>query len=312
MRPIYAYALFLTLFIGAGSLLSTALAVCPVPLGYRLGALDQRFGLSEADALEAVAAAEAVWESATGRELFAYDPAADFTVNFRYDERQAFTEAELASRAELSTAEAVNESIAAEYNRLVAEYDELEQVFTRDSDAYEAALAAYNAEVERYNARGGAPAGVYEELERTARELERERQALEERQAVLDTLVAQINEVSERGNQVVDRFNEEVAGYNETFGGSREFTQGTYSSDGYIDIYSFDTRAELELVLAHELGHALGIDHVSGAESLMYFLIGEQPATLSLSSADQAAFELVCGEGNRWATIGQKIRHLFL
>lgn len=46
-------------------------------------------------------------------------------------------------------------------------------------------------------------------------------------------------------------------------------------------------------VLAHELGHALGLDHVDDKEAIMYQL--NQGDNLTLSEADIKALKTKCG-----------------
>lgn len=311
MRSSLAFVFIVTTLSAAGYFYVAISAICPIPIAYRLGELDERFNLSREDALAAIAGAEAVWEDAAKQELFVYDDSADFTVNFRYDDRQAFTEAEEARRAELSVAEQVNLTISEEYTALVTNYDALQETHESEVTRYERDLNRYNETVARYNAEGGAPEEAYAALRTDAAALEERRTALEDEREELNRLVEQINTISERGNSIVARYNDEVVEYNDSFGAAREFTQGTYSSEGRIDIYTFADRDELKLVLAHELGHALSIDHVPGSDSVMYFLIGEQSNPLQLSEADMATFVEVCGEGSSWSTIKQKIRSLF-
>lgn len=311
MRSSLAYVLIITLLFASGYFYVALSAICPIPISYRLGELDSRFNLSSEEAKAAIAEAEAVWEDAAKQNLFIYDDTADFTVNFVYDDRQAFTEAEEETRAELSVAEQVNLTISEEYSALVATYDALQDTHEAAVLSYETDLARYNETVARYNAEGGAPEAAYAELQSDAAELEVRQEELEAERQELNRLVLQINDISERGNSIVERYNTEVASYNTTYGTTREFTQGTYSSEGRIDIYTFADPDELKLVLAHELGHALSIDHVSGSESIMYFLIGEQPEPLTLSEADMAMFIEVCGGESSWSTIKQKIRRLF-
>lgn len=312
MRSGFGFTLVVTIIFASGYFFYTALAICPIPITYRIGELDSRFNLTEEEARLAVAEAESVWEDATGQNLFTYDAESNFTVNFVYDERQAFSEAEGTYREKLDSAEQVTETINGQYSELVAAYDELQVTYEAKTALYEAELAAYNETVATYNDAGGAPPDVYTELQATKRALAREQIAIEVLREKLNHLVDQINLVSTRGNAVVERYNDGVEKYNETFGKVREFTQGTYSTEGRIDIYTFANKAELQLVLAHELGHALGIDHVTGSASLMYFLISDQPTELTLSATDLEAFTAICGEGSGWDTIGEKLRNLII
>lgn len=311
MRSSFAFTLIITILFAGGYFYYAAMAICPVPVYYRIGELDERFGLTLEEAKAAVAEAERVWEGPTQQELFIYDEAASFTVNFIYDERQAFTEAEEASRERLAGVEQVNETITAEYSTLILKYNELQVTYEDMADAYERNLARYNETVASYNEEGGAPSEVFAELQAEEASLERDRRELETLRTQLNRLVDSINQLGEQGNNLVERYNERVATYNEQFGQSREFTQGTYVSSGRIDIYTFADAAELRLVLAHELGHALSIDHVLGTASIMYFLIGEQPEDLALSSEDLEEFRVVCGEVSFWDTIEAKLRYFF-
>lgn len=286
----------------------TAWAVCPIPITYRLGELDSRFGLSEDAARLAIAKAESVWEDATGRNLFTYDPKADFSISFRYDERQALVEAEHNSRAALDQTETVSEELGDQYADLVAKYHELQLAYETEVATYERRLSRHNQAVDEHNAAGGAPPEAYANLEQEAQALEQEAQALETKQTKLNQLVDQINLLGERGNQIIERYNQGVANYNQSFGGTREFTQGTYHSDGRIDIYTFADDDELTLVLAHELGHALSLDHVPGTASVMYFMIGGQSSPLTLSPQDQAAFAATCGDNSGWHALEERVR----
>ena len=65
--------------------------------------------------------------------------------------------------------------------------------------------------------------------------------------------------------------------------------------DRRIDIYEFSTEEKLVRVLAHELGHALGIDHVPDSKAIMYEFNEEN--SLTLTDADKAALVGVCESG---------------
>ncbi len=296
MRSGFAGALIIVTLFAGGYFYVLSETICPVPLAYRIGELDERFGLTEFEAQAAVADAAAVWEEATDRELFIYDEEATFLINFIFDERQALADAEGDFKDRLDRAEGLNESLTAQYESLVAKYESLLETYEAGLAAYEADLAAYNAEVTQYNAEGGAPEAAFNRLEATQRALGTEQARLNETADTLNRLVEEINQVSAEGNRVVETYNRGVNVYNQTFGEPREFTQGDYQGDE-INIYTFESLEELQLVLVHELGHALSIGHVEGEESIMHYLIGAQPTPLTLADADLAAFSQVCGTG---------------
>ena len=296
MRTPYAIGLLVTMLLGGTYWFAHVEAECRLPLTYRIGHIDDRFGLSKEEARLALMEAEAVWENATGKNLFTYDEDAKFTVNFVFDERQALADAERNLRDRLDETESESEAIDQTYAELVAKYNELTIEYQDAVAVYERALHAYNAEVEAYNDQGGAPESEYERLTNEKDRLDREQQSINELAAHLHTLVAEINRIGEEGNRLVDIHNREVERYNETFAESREFTQGDYYRTT-ITIYTWSDRTELKLVLAHELGHALSLDHVENEDSIMYYLMGGQTGDLEPTEEDLAAFERVCGEG---------------
>ncbi len=271
---------------------------CQAPLSYRVTtSIDERFAISEAEAQEAVKEAVAVWEKALGRELFfvTTEGKADIAVNFVFGERQATALAEAALREGLEDKQLTSKDLQAQYDKLVGEYQTAKKAHETSVGAYEDRLATYNAEVAKYNEAGGAPADIYEALGKTERSLAAEADRLEVEGSRLRDLAAEINKLGETGNQIIRQYNASVESYNEQFGTAEEFTEGDYQ-DGRINVYTFDNKDELVKVLAHEFGHALSVDHVEGSNSVMYYLLEDQPSPLTLSPQDTAAVMAACGE----------------
>lgn len=306
MSRLYFIALLATVVIAFFSWYQSSATLCPTPIAYRVGAIDPAFGISKEEAETYALAAEELWETATKRELFFYDEAAALPIEFRYDDRQASADSEVTQRIALDAQKEQSEAIDASITNLQTKYDKLKATYEARLATYDAMLHDYNEEVNTYNDRGGAPPDVFAQLEKDRVSLDRESAALNQVAGEVSALAGKINTLAEEGNELVQIYNKEVAKYNEAFGFSREFTQGDYQGD-HINVYKFSSDTEVITVLAHEFGHALGIPHVEGTSSLMYYLLENTDEAPTLSPDDLAAYVTVCGESESFA---QKIRRL--
>jgi hypothetical protein len=120
--------------------------------------------------------------------------------------------------------------------------------------------------------------------------------AINQKQNELNKLVSDINATVTMLNRISEELNLHVDRYNkigDEQGG--EFEEGVYRSDiegTNIDIYQYDNKAVLIRLLAHELGHALGLDHVDSPDAIMYRL--NQAKNLELTPNDISALKLQC------------------
>lgn len=295
MRKVFLYVLCVTLIFGGVYWYRFAESKCRVPVLYDIGDIDPRFNISKDEVRDALSTAESLWEDATGKNLFTYTPGTPFKVNFVYDERQDVTDESHEAQTVLDSKQNISEEIYTKYARMQEEYEDLKASYEARVARYEENLAAYNAEVSEWNSKGGAPEDAYRDLASRERALESESKELNERAQKLNDFTEALNELSFKGNQVVEDYNKDVAWYNTMFATEREFTQGEYHGDA-ISIYQFDDMTELKKVLAHELGHALSLDHVEGAASIMHDVMEGAFSGFALSSFDIAEYNRVCGE----------------
>lgn len=270
---------------------------CKEPISYRLGTFDEQFGITEKDFLSALLQAEEIWEESIDRELFVHQvEGGDLVVNLVYDYRQETTET-------LSGLEHVVEENEATYNELEDRYAELKTRYSNAKDAFDARAALFNGAnedyqklVESWNRGPRTSKKAFEELEQKKKSLQREASELESLETQLNGLVKEINSLVGVLNHLSNSLNLNVNEYN-TIGASRgeTFTGGMYYSDGAkqeIDIYEFSNREKLIRVLAHELGHALGLEHVDDPGAIMYYL--NEGEAGKLSSGDLAALQALC------------------
>lgn len=294
MRSGFTTLLIIAVLFGTGYWYLVAEAICDVPMTYRIGTIDPRFGISEAEVRNVVSEAESMWEDATGENLFTYDTEGALAINFVFDERQEVANEQEQLEEVLDSKEAMSESVRSEYDTLMREYESLRATYEAQVAEYDTELAVYNREVSGWNEQGGAPADVFDRLEATKSELSREQARLADAADALNALVRKMNVLSSKGNSLISEYNETVEEYNGKFSEGHEFTQGDYEQD-VINVYQYDSRDELVLVLAHEFGHALSLDHVEGADSIMYRLMEGQTQGAGLSEADLTEFARVCG-----------------
>lgn len=271
---------------------------CARPITYSLGAFDERFGISRAYFLNALSEAEMIWEKPLGKDLFKYDsPDGRLKVNLIYDYRQQATSKLADLGIVVKDNKASYDSLETKYLTLKDQYEEAKKLYDAQFEALDQRNNAYEQQVKYWNTHGGAPKKEYEKLVAERSALESEAAKLQTSQVRLNNMVDEINALIVVINRLAQTLNLTVDQYN-TIGESRgeSFTEGLYKSSATgqeVDIYEFSSRDKLVRVLAHELGHALGLDHISDPKAIMYtFNSGEN---MTLTSADIIELKALCG-----------------
>ena len=310
MRFSLLLVLLLTISLAGAQWYQTTKYICPVPISYRLGEVDASFNLSMEAARQYIEEATAVWEQNSEQDLFVYDDSSDFVVNFVFDDRQAMADAQQADRNRLDSIAAQNDSLREQIAGLQAAYESRSADFQILKSSYDERLQAYNKAVQQANDRGGATPATFAALEEERQVLESESAELRTQANTLNNLASQLNQLSSEGNRLIESYNREVRAYNRQYGETHEFTQGDYR-DGEINIYKFLNEVELITVLAHEFGHALGIEHVEEPGALMYYLLDDElDRQPMLTEVDVAAFEQTCNDQGLGASVRLIIRNV--
>jgi len=291
-----AYLLIFIVFIfgTVGYLYYQETSICRKPLAYDIGTLDSQFGISKDKFLKTAQEAEKIWEDGIGKNLFNYQPSAKFKMNLVFDDRQKTTIEAVGSKEKIETSRQAYDSMVSRYNQVTSLYKYDLGRYNAEVIQFETDLAEYNAKVARINGQGGARSNEYQQLEEVRKSLEARQIDLAQERTDLNSRARELNELGDQVNSLARELNIEVDVHNQTFGEAREFDQGEYTREK-INIYQFDTIGDLRLVIAHELGHALGINHTENPESIMYYLMDKQDtAKPTLTKEDIQAFTDRC------------------
>lgn len=243
---------------------------CGVPIHYAIGPVDSKFRISSADTLKVAEDAASRWNAESGENLLVYDPNATLKINLVYDERQA-------------KVDQINSAVGS-LNSSGNAIDSFRKKVEADVSRYQQDLANYNATVEYWNSHGGAPADIYAQLQATKKSLDQQRQTINASASLL--------------NQQINEHNSNIGDLNTQLDADRNklITEGLYyTAEKKIDIFTFGNSEELRLVLMHELGHALSLDHDTQPTSIMYPVLGQQNlSNPTLSSEDISIFHQNC------------------
>jgi len=267
---------------------------CFDPVEYSIGRVDPEFGMDRDTFRELVREAEQPWENAIDKELFVYNPDADFTVNLIFDERQRDVFKLRQIREEITDLAKSHEQTLVQYESLVSRIEGLESTYRSLEKTYEQDLTAYNNEVEVWNKRGGAPPEERRKLEERRDVLNDMRTELEKKADRLDNLSKEMNQLVQRNQVIKEMYNIRVGTYGDRYGSKRQFEQGHVTPDA-INIYQYNQKSDLLLVLVHEFGHTLGIEHVDEPTAVMHYLMEKQQLDpVVLTPPDIAALNRAC------------------
>jgi chromosome segregation ATPase len=215
---------------------------CSRAISYSIGSFDTSFGITKDDFLSAIKESENMWEATINKDLFVYDPSGngELKINLVYDARQATTQ-------KLKNIDKNLENDKSFYDNLKSALD------TRQTDYNQKKATLESMTITRDN---------IAEINALRTELNTEADQI-------NALVAQINASA-------TTFNNEAKNYN-TVGSNlgEQFEEGVYVVDQagkHIDIYQFENKEKLARVLMHEMGHALGLDHLANPNAIMYAL----------------------------------------
>jgi hypothetical protein len=279
-------------------------SACDRPLTWRFGEIDPRFELDRDVLASVMHEVEEIWAEALDRSLLARDEEGSVVIEFVYDERQAQTDRAREALVAIDDVVRAQTRLEDDRSAALAHYEMMRRDYERELGTYNVRVARHNEAIAYWNDRGGAPAAEHGQLMQEREVIARHGEQVEALRREVERLREAANERIDRYNQAITARNELVDRFNTRFAGQRRFSQGEYRAEVQgratrhtIRIFQFGDLDELRIVLAHEVGHALGLDHVENPASVMYYLMTDANVRGGggLSEDNIAAVHALCG-----------------
>ncbi|RZG80063.1 matrixin family metalloprotease [Acinetobacter venetianus] len=254
-------------------------------LRYRIVDVDPRFKLTTEQVKQLSVQATQIWKDGTGQDYFVYDPNAQLAINFIYDERQIESEQR---REHLSQLETGQRQWLDKKQRL----DQTEQEILNNKQFLDLKQQQLNQQIQQYNQEQltaqQRPASIVDRdyFQRRQQALQDNIQQVQQEITQYNQKISDLNQQVDELNQLNQQLDQSVHQYKQRFQ-PHLFHKGLFNGREIL-IYEFESEDDLRLTLAHELGHALGLQHANDPTALMYPLMKDQNAeNFSLTQADR-------------------------
>lgn len=255
---------------------------------YRIGEIDPRFQISHEQVKQLTQQAADIWQQGSMQSLFVYDAAAQLSIHLIYDERQAES---LARSQEIKIIENSRQYTDAQHQdikRLEQQLEQTKNTFDAYEQHYQSKLEHYNQTVASFNqTHQPLTESTYAQFNQQKQQLQQQQIQLQQYRNAFNAQVQQLNQKITHIQQVNQQLNQSIDQFNHRFK-PRQFDKGLFNGK-QINIYEFESDADLRLTLAHELGHALNLPHNHDPKALMYPIMKQQDLNnFKLTHADLA------------------------
>ena len=278
---------------------------CQVPLLWRVARVDPEFETTVDEVTEIVANAAQMWEEAVGEALFALDEEDGFPIRLIYDERQESLDLLAIRNAEIQSA---NDELTRERMALDLRFDDIRtaiDVHNARTLEVEASIAEHNETIRDWNRRSASDPERERELQETSERLVAEQEALAADGAALQERQAQLRAAEAALNDRIESLRERAGALSNAprppeadAGLYRESVtlevDGSVSVRREIRLYRLASPDELRVIVAHELGHALGIGHPEDGGGIMSATVTTTEPIDALAASDVALFREAC------------------
>ncbi|MEH8017171.1 M10 family metallopeptidase domain-containing protein [Rheinheimera muenzenbergensis] len=262
------------------------LQLCQTPVLWRIGQLDPAFDLTAEQAEQAAHNAAMQWNRAFAQELFRYDSLDGFPINFRYDQRQQQMLQQALLERNIQRYDSTIDRRAATLQQQSQQLQQRQREFEQQNQQFSADVAAFEQQAANVD-------------QRNAAALKQQQQELQQRQQQLQQQAQQLNEQQEQLQREQRYLNDTVADRNALLPAQQPLAAAEVglmeisNGERRMTIFAYSNPASLQLTLAHEFGHALGLGHTDGNSSVMHYAIN--PQQKGLTAEDIAALKQQCG-----------------
>ncbi len=260
---------------------------------FKIGNIDKEFNLPKEEMIKYAKSAARLWNDGLGVKVLEYNDDASNSkkviINFVYDERQKNTIKKNILSEKKKEKSIILENKLKDLNIEKEKYQSLQNNSEKDWNNFRSKLDIYNLSVTKANQIGGAETYEYNRLNEDKNKLESEKSDLDNKDKKIKNFFETLNINIKNYNQLVSEANILVKEINKDAG--KKFEQGTYSNKK-INIYEYENENTLKILLAHELAHSFGMDHVKSTSSIMYYI--NSGGKFALTKDDITEYYRIC------------------
>lgn len=251
---------------------------------YKLGNIND-LEYSRKQIKQIIQKAERLWEKETPKDIFKYNPQAEFTINIS-NKLQKKPETLPQIKQNYTELQQKREQLKNNYNTKSKKYN-------KEVEQHQRQAQQYRKQAQKINQQDNPSDKKVKQLKQKKRRVESRKAELNQKKKSLESIVDKITSTSKQLAELSSKFGETTT-YKQVYSTTTAFKQNNFSSKE-INIEKFYDHDDLVLKIAHYLGHAYGLEYIDNSQAIMAPKLDQQTlSTLQLTSEDIKAIEEKC------------------